>query len=187
MNTCGCCKKEFNSPGCWSIYKNEKMIVCKTCNNSLLRVSTPDVIAEIEALKHEKHLERKRLLKHNYYSKLSIEQKRLRKEKHDERMKTDYEYAENYRQKDAARKAKARERNLEEYNRKQREYYANGEGRLERITESRYKREPDRLVRSSLRLLSKGVLGIDECLERVGKAVALAEHLSTKTTRKRRT
>lgn len=128
--------------------------------------------------------------KREEWAKLTPEEKSARHKKKYEYVKAkalrDPEYAEKIREKWREAKRKRLEKNKQRVNEYQREYYANDPNGAEKQNERRQKREPYRIIRASSALLSKGVLGIDQYLERVSHAIALADEITVEKANERR-
>lgn len=80
------------------------------------------------------------------------------------------------------RKQNQREKRGEEINEYHRERYAaNADEEARKQNDRRQRREPHRLVRSTAELLRKGSIGIDESVERIGRAIAYSDQIPLKT------
>jgi hypothetical protein len=88
-----------------------------------------------------------------------------------------------YRQKEKKRAAVRRLRKKDEINEYQRKrYQASGNAECKAQCQRRHKREPYRIIRNAIRDLQKGVLGFNECLERIDKAIAYSDQEVVKRT-----
>lgn len=89
---------------------------------------------------------------------------------------------ESFREKERLAAKKRRETAWESINLRYREWYARnrdveaGKQNLRRQT-----REPYRIIRGAVQLFSEGTITIDECLERVSRAVALSDKINVET------
>ncbi len=93
------------------------------------------------------------------------------KQRYENDLETERKYA-------REQKSKQRDARREELNAVVRAWYdRNRDVEAGKQNTRRQTREPHRIVRASLKLLSKGDIGVDECLERVSAAIALSDKI----------
>lgn len=86
-------------------------------------------------------------------------------------------YAKN-RAKENARRTEYARKNREAHNAKARRLYQSDPNGAAKQCARRHNREPGRIIRSAFRDYENGILGIDEYLERINEAIAIAERIA---------